>query len=210
VAVEGLSVRAFAAALAFCLPLAATCAAQQPEVLSCIGPFARTANEAALVKAFGQQNVARAEIDVGEGMTEAGTIVYPRDPKRRLQVLWHDSKTRSRPASISIPLGAIWRIDVAGAKPPIRQGMTLAEVEAANGRPFEILGFGWDRGGHAGDWKGGRLAKPDGGCELSLRFDPEPGFLAMEAISGDRPFTSADARMRAVKPVVVEVRLNWP
>lgn len=189
----------------------ASCAgAQQPELLSCLGPLARGANEAALIKAFGAANVARGAIDVGEGMSEPGNILFANDPKRRLEVLWHDSARRSRPSSVSVAPGAIWRIAVPGAEPPVRQGMTLAQVEAANGRPFEILGFGWDRGGHAGDWKGGRLARPDGGCEISLRFDPEPGFLAMDAISGDRPFSSADARIRAVRPVVVEIRLNWP
>lgn len=184
--------------------------AQQPDLLACRGPFARLGDEAALIAAFGPAKVTRAEIDLGEGMTGPGAIVFGGDPQRRLEILWHDGARRSRPATISVSPGAIWRIDVPGAQPAIRLGLTLAEVEAANGRPFEILGFGWDRGGHAGDWKGGRLAKPDGGCELTLRFEPEPGFLAMDAISGDRPFSSADARIRAVKPVVVEVRLNWP
>lgn len=185
-------------------------AAQQPDLLACRGPFSRSANEAAVIAAFGAANVTRAAIAIGEGMTEPGTIVFAKDQKRRIDILWHDSARRNRPATISVAPGSTWRIAVPDAEPPIRQGISLAQVEAANGRPFEILGFGWDRGGHAGDWKGGRLAKPDGGCELSLRFEPEPGFLAMDAILGDRPFSSADARIRAVKPVVVEVRLNWP
>jgi hypothetical protein len=184
--------------------------AQQPDLLACRGPLARDGSEAALAKAFGAANVTRAAIDVGEGMTEPGTIVFAKDAKRRIDILWHDSARRIRPATINVAPGATWRIAIPDAEPAIRQGMSLAQVEAANGRPFEILGFGWDRGGHAGDWKGGRLAKPDGGCELTLRFEPEPGFLAMDAISGDRPFSSADARIRAVKPVVVEVRLVWP
>lgn len=198
------------AGLALGITLVSSASAQQPDLLACRGPLARDGSEAALAKAFGAANVTRAAIDVGEGMTEPGTIVFAKDPKRRIDILWHDSARRIRPATISIAPGAIWRIAVPDAEPAIRQGMSLAQVEAANGRPFEILGFGWDRGGHAGDWKGGRLAQPDGGCDLSLRFDPEPGFLAMDAISGDRPFSSADARIRAVKPVVVEVRLNWP
>jgi hypothetical protein len=192
------------------LAWASAASAQQPDLLACRGPLARDGSEAALAKAFGAANVTRAAIDVGEGMSEPGTVVFAKDPKRRIEILWHDNARRSRPSTISVAPAAIWRIAVPDAKPAIRQGMSLAEVEAANGRPFEILGFGWDRGGHAGDWKGGRLAKPDGGCELSLRFEPEPGFLAMDAISGDRPFSSADARIRAVKPVVVEARLVWP
>lgn len=195
-------------ALGLALTLAAS--AQQPDRLACLGPFSRGADEAALIKAFGAANVARAEIDVGEGLTEPGAIVFPKDPKRRLEVLWHDSARRRRPSSVSVAPEAIWQIAVPGAEPAIRMGLPLVQVEAANGRPFAILGFGWDRGGHAGDWKGGRLAKLDGDCALSLRFEPEPGFLGMEAISGDRPFSSADARIRAVKPVVVEVRLTWP
>lgn len=202
--------RTILAGLAVALASGLGAGAQQPELLACRGPFSRSASEAALVTAFGAANVTRAAIDVGEGMTQPGTIVFASDPRRRLEVIWHDSARRSRPATISVAPGATWRIAVPDAEPPIRQGVSLAQVEAANGRPFEMLGFGWDRGGHAGDWKGGRLAKPDGGCELSLRFEPEPGFLAMDAISGDRPFSSADARIRAVKPVVVEVRLNWP
>jgi len=198
------------AGLAIALASGLAAGAQQPDLLACRGPFSRSANEAALITAFGAANVTRAAIDVGEGMTEPGMIVFAKDPKRRIEILWHDSARRIRPATISVSPSATWRIAVPDAEPAIRQGMSLAQVEAANGRPFEILGFGWDRGGHAGDWKGGRLAKPDGGCELSLRFEPEPGFLGMDAISGDRPFSSADARIRAVKPVVVEVRLVWP
>jgi hypothetical protein len=197
-------------AVALALAWVSAAGAQQPDLLACRGPLARDGSEAALAKAFGAADVTRAAIDVGEGMTEPGTILFAKDPKRRIDILWHDSARRSRPSTIRVAPGAIWRIAVPDAEPPIRQGVSLAQVEAANGRPFEILGFGWDRGGHAGDWKGGRLAKPDGGCELTLRFEPEPGFLAMDAISGDRPFSSADARIRAVKPVVVEVRLRWP
>jgi hypothetical protein len=197
-------------AVALGLFCASAAGAQQPDLLACRGPLARDGSEVALAKAFGAGNVTRAAIDVGEGMTQPGTILFAKDPKRRIDILWHDGARRSRPATISVAPTATWRIAVPDAEPPIRMGMSLAQVEAANGRPFEILGFGWDRGGHAGDWKGGRLAKPDGGCELSLRFEPEPGFLAMDAISGDRPFSSADARIRAVKPVVVEVRLRWP
>lgn len=201
---------AILAGLAIALTCGQAASAQQPYLLACRGPLARDGSEVALAKAFGASNVTRAAISVGEGMTELGTIVFAKDQKRRIDILWHDSARRSRPATISVAPGSTWRIAVPDAEPPIRQGISLAQVEAANGRPFEILGFGWDRGGHAGDWKGGRLAKPDGGCELTLRFEPEPGFLAMDAISGDRPFSSADARIRAVKPVVVEVRLNWP
>jgi hypothetical protein len=201
---------AIPAAVALGLAWASAAGAQQPDLLACRGPLARDGSEAALAKAYGSANVTRAAIAVGEGMTEPGTIVFAKDPKRRIDILWHDGARRIRPSTISVAPTATWRIAIPDAEPAIRQGMSLAQVEAANGRPFEILGFGWDRGGHAGDWKGGRLARPDGGCELSLRFEPEPGFLAMDAISGDRPFSSADARIRAVKPVVVEVRLNWP
>ncbi len=57
----------------------------------------------------------------------------------------------------------------------IRRGMTLAEIEALNGRPFKLYGFGFDYGGTTLDWNGGSLDKQAGGCTLTLRFTMREG-----------------------------------
>lgn len=194
------------------LLIAAHAAAQTPAEIDCSGPFAKTASEAGLIKAFGAANVQKADIDVGEGMTEPGTILFPKDPKRRLDILWHDSAKRSQPSAIMIRDKSGWAISVPGeAQTKIRIGTPLSTVETANGGPFTINGFGWDGGGYAGDWRGGRLGKHPAGCTISLRFDPAPKSdpKALDRVNGDKPFASSNANIRAVKPVVSSISLDW-
>ncbi len=203
------SLRSMAVSAAFFGPAIA----QAPATIGCAGPFARDADAAALIKAFGKANVEQVAIDVGEGMTEPGTVIFGKDPKRRIEVLWHDGGGRRRPSAITIREGSI--LTMALPFPEQRRlqvGMGLAEVEAINGRPFVIYGFGWDNGGYAGDWEGGALAKPGGGCSVSLRFDPDPKARGarFDKIQGDKTFTSSNPNMRAAKPTVSQLSLGWP
>lgn len=181
-------------------------------MLECTGPFGRSADEAALIKAFGAANVVREDISVGEGDTEPGNVVFPKDPKRRLEVLWHDTAKRRRPSMVRLRDGQGWGFRAPGGDRTVVLGMGIADVEAINGRPFVILGFGWDMGGYAGNWKGGRLDGLSGGCSISLRFNPDEkaSDAAMNRASGDKEFTSADKTIRAVRPTVAEIALGWP
>ena len=195
-----------------CVTLATPALAQSeaPTVLDCTGPFARTADERTLARVFGAANVERAAIPVGEGNTEPGTVVFARDPTKRIDILWHDSY--ARPNVVIIRNGSTWPVAVTGLDRPVTNGATLAEIEAMNGKPFTLTGFGWDLGGYTNGWDGGRLDKPVGGCNLSLRFDPPadaPGD-ALDKVNGDVEFSSTDSAMRQVKPVVIEIELGWP
>ena len=192
---------------------AAPARGQAPPILDCTGPFARNADETAVAKAFGTTNVARAAIDVGEAMTEPGTVIFAGDKARRIEILWHDMATFARPSAVLLRDGAAWRVALAGQ--PERQiapGMSLAEIEAINGRPFSISGFGWDLGGFAGNWHGGRLEQASGGCGLTLRFDHDPNApaAALDKVNGDIELPSTDANVRATQPFVVEMVLRWP
>jgi hypothetical protein len=184
--------------------------AQVPSVLDCTGPFARNADERTLARFFGAENVERANIPVGEGNTEPGTAIFAKDPEKRIDILWYDAY--ARPNVVIIRNGSTWPVAVAGLDKPVANGATLAEVETMNGKPFTLTGFGWDLGGYSNSWDGGRLDKPVGGCNLSLRFDPPkdaPGD-ALDKVNGDVEFLSTDSAMRQVKPVVVEIELGWP
>ncbi len=202
-------------ALLLALGLVPAFASAQPanDVMQCVGPFAKDANEATLAKAFGAANVKRVDIDAGEGTTEPGTVVFPNDPKRRIEVLWHDASKRQRPSSITVKGRSTWT--VAARFPDQRRimlGTPLAEVEAINGKPFVINGFGWDMGGFAGGWEGGAMEQVVGPCSLSLRFDPDSKVKSgtLDRVSGDKPFKSSSPAMRAVKPTVSSISLGWP
>ncbi len=186
--------------------------AQALPALDCTGPFARDANESTVAAAFGAANVTRADIPIGEGYTEPGTVVFASDDARRIDILWRDATARAQPATVIFRAGSTWRIAISGLPDkPVALGATLEEIEAMNGKPFSITGFGWDLGGRAMGWHDGKLAHPVGGCTLSLGFDHGPNAPpdALEKVNGDVEFLSSDAAMRQVKPVVVEIMLNW-
>lgn len=183
------------------------------ELLGCRGPFAKGASAATLVAAFGAANVAHEDLDVGEGFTEPGTVIFKNDGKRRIEVFWHDSETRRRPSRIIVREPSTWRVAVSGdGSASLGIGSELATVEAANRKPFTLNGFGWDGAGYVGEWSGGRLAKLDGGCSLSLRFGPSPQAkpVALSKVSGDKPFASNAPGMRAVRPRIEQISLGWP
>ena len=193
--------------------LATPATAQAPSALDCTGPFARTADEKTLAEAFGASHVTRADIPIGEGSTEPGSVVFADDKEKRIDILWHDAAARGRPAAVIFRDGSQWRIALAGAQGrSVALGMSLTEIEALNGRPFSVNGFGWDGGGFAGTWHDGDLARPSGGCSLTLRFDQaaDAPADALDKTNGDIELLSSDPVLRQTKPVVIEIVLGWP
>jgi uncharacterized protein (DUF1684 family) len=55
-------------------------------------PFSRTSDHARLVTAFGTENVAWQTIHGPEGTTFKESVVFPKDPARRIEVVWWDEK----------------------------------------------------------------------------------------------------------------------
>lgn len=184
-------------------------AAAPPDVIDCAA-IPKDADEVALVKRFGRAAVKTVDLDGAEGQTDRGTAVNAADPARRLDVFWTDTTRRRRPASVAIRNRSGWRVRLANGA-TLGLGASLAEVEAANGRPFAVSGFFWDYGGYAKDWRGGALPNLPGGCTLTVRFDPDPKAppKAAERASGEKDFPSTSPALRAVKPRVSALTLDW-
>lgn len=181
--------------------------AASPRVIKCEGPFGRNASHADLVKAFGSSNVVYQDIDGTEGETIKASVLYPNDPKAKLEIIWGDEKARRRPM-IRAKDQSSW-----ASANGIRIGMALEEIEKMNGKPFKLSGFDWDDGGRVRDWQGGALAKPlPGGCIVSVEFVhaedvPEAN---LSKVTGDGEFLSDGADMRAVEPYVAVVTISYP
>ena len=165
--------------------------------------------EAGLRLRFGAATVKAESIHVGEGEFESGTVLFPDDSTRRIEILWRDTVARAEPrAAIVRGAASVWR-----AYPGIGPGTDLRTVESFNGRAFNLSGFGWDYGGNAGDWAGGRLDTlwRDGttlGAAVTLRFDTshEPReYQLVNQVSGDRVFSSSHPAMQALNPRVYEL-----
>ncbi len=114
-------------------------------------------------------------------------MIFPRDKARRIEVLWIDEKRRRNPSEIRTGVDSTWR-----TAHGIRRGMTLGEIEALNGRPFRLYGFGFDYGGTTLDWNGGALATQAGGCTLTLRFTMREGADNAAVYGGEQSFMSDD------------------
>ncbi|WP_245291400.1 hypothetical protein [Methylobacterium aquaticum] len=191
--------------------LTQTTSAERP-VLDC-ADFSKRTDEAALVKRFGKENVVRGTLDGAEGETMPGTIVYPKDPARRLEISWWDPGKRRGLSGITVKDRSAWLVRTPGtARSTLGLKASLEEVEEANEKPFQLNGFEWDYGGYGMSWKGGRLDRMAGQCNLSVRFNPDPKVTgkALGKVSGDKEFASSDPAMRAVKPSVSSISLGWP
>ncbi len=173
--------------------------------LDCDGLFGRDTSHAALVKAFGAENVTYKRIDAPQGSTGMATILFDRDRKRRLLIEWRDDNNRTRPIYIGIDAKSEWI-----APPGIHAGMPIEEVEKLNGKPFRLNGFGWDLGGAARFGKqDGRLGDLPGGCHLGLTFEPTAEGLPLggkyRPLSGNVDLGSDMPLLREIRPVVVEI-----
>jgi hypothetical protein len=181
--------------------------AASPRVIKCEGPFGRNAGHADVVKAFGSNNVVHQDIDGAEGQKIKASVLYPNDPKAKLEFIWSEEKARRRPM-IRAKDQSAW-----ASANGIRTGMALAEIEKMNGKPFKLAGFDWDYGGRVLDWQGGALGRPQpGGCIIGIEFvHPEDAPEAsLSKVTGDGEFLSDNADMRAVEPYIAVVTISYP
>jgi len=180
-------------------------AATQIRSVACSGAFGKASNHTSLAAAFGEQNVVFTDVDGPEGSTLKASVLYPKDPKRRLEVLWHDETTRADTSLIVINGHSNWT-----APKGLRLGLALAALEKLNGRPFTVAGFDQPNGGTEIDWQGGALGDLPGGCSVGVHLvaDPKATPAARTAAEGPE-FKSSDPALRAVKPTVGEILLGY-
>ena len=181
-------------------------AAAPPRVIACSGPFGKQSSHLKLAQRYDSRNLTYTEVDGPEGTKLRASVLYPGDPKRRLEVLWENEASRSDTHLIVINGQSTWT-----APKGLRLGLTLAALEKLNGKPFKLKGFDHDAAGQVTDWQGGALEKLPGDCRLGMRFsaDPKAAQDKRSEVSGDKEFVSTDAAMRAVSPKVSEIILGY-
>ncbi len=180
-------------------------AAAGAEAFSCDGPFGPDASHAGLVKAFGATNVSHEEVFRG-GNTLPMTVVFPRDPERRLMVHWRDDDGR-RGLDFVIIRSPAWT--VAGAT----VGMPIAVVERLNGRPFRLTDFlGGDHDGEVSDWQGGTLgATLPGGCRVAgVLGINDADADAAQGLAHPGGLASDDEALRGADPRLYELTVYFP
>ena len=156
---------------------------------------------------FGPQNVTYSEVSGGGGTKIMASVLFPKDPKRRLEVLWANEPSRSGTSLIDINGQSTWT-----AHKGLRLGLSIAAVEKLNGRPFKVQGFDKDGEAPASDWMGGTLLEAPGGCKVGVHFRPDPKASAearAAASAVDKEFGSNDPAIVALKPTVSEILIGF-
>jgi hypothetical protein len=185
---------------------AAAAAAAPALTVACSGAFAKDSSHLKLAIKYDSRNLTFGEVDGPEGSKIPGTILFPNDPKRRLEVIWAKEGARSETSVIAINGKSQW-----SAPKGMKLGLPLAALEKANGRPFKLSGFDADGASGVAGWEGGALGSLPGGCKIGMRFaaDPKVPKEARAAATGDKEILSSDASVRALKPTVVEILIGY-
>jgi hypothetical protein len=174
--------------------------------VACGGVFSKDSSHLKLAMTYDTKNVSFTEIDGPDGSKLMASVLFPSDPKRRLEVLWEHVGQRSGTQLIAINGRSAWT-----APKGLKLGMTIAALEKANGRPFRLAGFGSGNTARVVDWQGGALASLPGGCKVGVHLtsDAEAPAEARNELSADKEFQSTDVSVRAVKPVIGEILLGY-
>ena len=170
------------------------------------GPVTATSSEGDLIMHYGSAAVKATRIELGEGETTPGTVLFPDDSSRRAEIVWQDTTSRSRPARLILRgRRSEWKVG-----PGISLGTSLKELERINGRPFTLAGFGWDYAGVVTEWGGGTLDSALAGVKLYLDPGPEQYESApYSEVLGDRDYSSSLAPMQQLNPLVAQIFVDF-
>jgi hypothetical protein len=173
--------------------------------VTCRGPFGADSGHVRLTQVFGLPNVVVAEVDGPGGSKLPASVLFPKDPKRRLEVLWKNNSTRVGLQVVAINGQSAWT-----APRGLKVGMPIAAVEKINGKAFKITGFGAE-GSSTADWQGGALLNLPGGCKVAARFimDGRAPADARQRMSASQELDSSDPGVRAVRPTVAEILIGY-
>ena len=180
-------------------------AAAGMHVVACSGPFSKDSSNLKLAMVFDSRNVSFEDVDVG-GTKVGASVLFTKDPKRRLEIWWQNPASRSGLYLILINGQSTW-----SGPGGLKLGLTLAELEKLNHKPFKLKGFEKDNTATVSDWDGGALAKIAGDCKsgVSLKPDAKASADAIAALTADKEFASSEAAMRDVKPKVSEILIGY-
>ncbi len=167
---------------------------------------AAQSSEAELRERFGETEIRSTRIELGEGETAPGTVLFPQDSLRRLEIVWQDTVTRRRPSRMILRGDrSRWQVG-----PGISLNTSLDELEKANGKPFTLAGFGWDYAGVVTSWNGGALDSSLAGVKLYL----DPGAAQYESapysqVLGDQDYSSSLPAMQQLSPKVRTIFIDF-
>lgn len=198
--------------------LAAPAAAQKNDWLIVpgqrVGPITAASTRADLDAIFGKENVQERNLDRNDG-PEAATVVYSSDPSAALAITWD----REHPAAIRVCFGTQtgpcrWRTSSG-----IHLGISIRELNALNGKSFQVGGFAQEQG-KVISWKQGALEENPAACgHLVVGLTPAASIEGREMsknekgewkqMQGDKPFSSSSWSLVDLNTTVSALTLEF-
>lgn len=170
-------------------------------VVECSGPFAKDSGMLALAMAFDSRNMIFTHETV-QGTQVGVTVLFPKDPKRRLEVWW-SNPNRTGTYLIDIADKSIWT-----GPGGLRLGLTVEQLEKLNKKPFKLKGFDKDGIASVASWDDGVLAKLPGDCKAGVNMHAGAKSDAAE-LPDKAEYSSDDPALRALKPTVAEILIGY-
>src|SRR5262245_23288171 len=98
--------------------------AQPARAVTCGGAFAKDSSHLKLATLYKPENIVFTEVDASEGKKLMATVLFPKDPKRRLEVWWDNETSRSGTYLIVINGQSTWT-----APKGLKLGLQIAQLE---------------------------------------------------------------------------------
>lgn len=155
-----------------------------------VGPIEKGMTLFGLKTLFGGGKVKPVKIPGPEGSELDGVKLFA-GTDRELEILFNEEGSEKEITDIRI-IGKAWKFSNGLAR-----GMSIAQVEKVNGKPYQIAGFNWDYGGYA-NFEGGKME-----AKASVRFSPDGE--VDEFLSGDKQIPSSNKKLRAAKVKVTDI-----
>jgi hypothetical protein len=173
-----------------------------------VGPITSDTTRTDLARLFGAENLKDEKIHMVEGEYAPGTWIYPKEPRKRLAVIWSDaSQTKIELIKVQGSVSE-WRTPEG-----ITLGTLLSKLEQINGKPFQFYGFSWDYGGSVTGWGGGTLDKQP--FSLSLRLSDDTSRREQltqpqrDSLLGDQELWSNNEAARKLDPWVDQMVITF-
>jgi hypothetical protein len=159
-----------------------------------VGPVKAGMTLAKLQKLISAADLKLEKVPGPEG-SELSAVILWKGSARELEILYDEEGDAKELTDVRI-IGKDWQLPGG-----LKHGMSIAEVEKINGKPFKVFGFGWDYAGHAIFEDGGKLQG-----HIGVRFDP--GAETDASLAGDREIPSTNKKLRASGVKVTEITVH--
>jgi hypothetical protein len=173
--------------------------------------FPADLSESDLVALYGQENVTTALITGADDPPFEGTVLFPKLDDARVEIAWHDVKTKQNAMWVRIQgQRSRWRLPNG-----IALGDDLLGVERRNGFPFRLSSFSVEGQGVVRSWGRGRIQNMDTErCRVRISFQPNwegtgDPLLLRQVVQG-REFSSGHPAMQTINPSVRAVWIMHP